>query len=146
MITNMKHIQAMIRNKGIKPTYQRLKILEYLLDSNEHPTVETIYRNMKNKIPTISKTTVYNTMNLFVEKGILNALSVTGTELRYDADISSHHHFLCKKCGKIYDINIDFGNFCNEKVIDGNQISEVQVYFKGICKKCLEKMVIRIKK
>ena len=139
MITNMKHIQTTIKDKGIKPTYQRLKILEYFTQTKKHPTVEMIYNNMKRVIPTISKTTVYNTMNSFVEKGILNALSVTGTELRYDANISPHHHFLCKKCGKLYDIQTKATDFYDKKVIDGNKIDEVHVYFKGICKKCLDK-------
>ncbi|MDA3872274.1 MAG: Fur family transcriptional regulator [Candidatus Marinimicrobia bacterium] len=135
----MKHIQTTIKDKGIKPTYQRLKILEYLIETKKHPTVEMIYNNMKRVIPTISKTTIYNTMNSFVEKGILNALSVTGTELRYDANISPHHHFLCKKCGKLYDIQTKATDFYDKKVIDGNKIDEVHVYFKGICKKCLDK-------
>ena len=139
MITNMKHIQTTIKDKGIKPTYQRLKILEYLIETKKHPTVEMIYNNMKKVIPTISKTTVYNTMNSFVEKGILNALSVTGTELRYDANTKPHHHLLCNKCGNIYDIYTNSFDFFDNKIIDGNKIDEVHVYFKGICKKCLEK-------
>lgn len=139
MITNMKHIKKELESKDIKPTYQRLCILEYLHANLIHPTVDVIYNKLINRIPTISKTTIYNTLKLFHEKGVVNELTISGIETRYDIITKDHNHFLCKKCGEIYDINIDFNDLCNKKMIDGNKIDEIQVYFKGICKKCLAK-------
>jgi len=140
MITNMKNIKNLIDDKGVKPTYHRIKILEYLVKHENHPTVDIIYEDIISDIPTISKTTVYNTLNLFVEHNLIKALNVTGTETRYDADNDIHHHFLCKKCGGIYNVNAICNFDCEDQsIIDGNEIHEIQSYFKGICKHCLEK-------
>ncbi len=140
MITNMKHIKKELIDQGIKPTYQRLCILEYLHDNLVHPTVDIIYNKLVNRIPTMSRTTIYNTLKLFSKMGIVNEITISGIETRYDINCEFHHHFLCKKCGKIYDV--DLTNPCfqmEQKKIDGHKIYEAQSYFKGICKKCLEK-------
>ena len=140
MITNMKHIKNKLEAKKVKPTYQRLCVLEYLEKNMNHPTAEMIYENISKRIPTMSKTTIYNTLNLFLENGLLHAVTITGTELRYDINTSSHHHFLCRKCGKIVDIEVKCP-FCDGEItqIDGNEIEEIHGYFKGICKECREK-------
>jgi len=140
MITNVKQLKIQLESKGIKPTYQRLCILEYLENNQNHPTAEMIYENISKRIPTMSKTTIYNTLNLFLEKGLIHAVTITGTEVRYDINTSSHHHFLCRKCGKIIDIDIECPFVKGETTqVDGNEIEEVHGYFKGICKECREK-------
>lgn len=136
----MKNIKKLIDNKGVKPTYHRIKILEYLLSHENHPTADTIFEDIIKEIPTVSKTTVYNTLNLFVKSNLVRSLTVTGTETRYDADMEGHHHFLCKQCGKIYNLQPDHEFNCFKgKTIDGNEIHEFHSYFKGICKDCLMK-------
>lgn len=57
-----------LKEHGIKPSYQRMKVFQYLVDNHNHPTVDMIYKALCPEIPTLSKTTVYNTLNLFVEK------------------------------------------------------------------------------
>jgi Fur family peroxide stress response transcriptional regulator len=139
MNTNMKHIVKLFQSKEIKPTVQRLRIFEYLSKEVNHPAVETIYENILKEIPTISKTTVYNTLNLFLEKRLISAVIITGTEIRYDIEVQPHHHFLCKKCGKI--INLDVHCPISDgkvNIVQGNLIEEVHGYFKGICKDCLK--------
>lgn len=140
MITDMKNIKKLIENKGVKPTFHRIKILEYLILHENHPTVDTIYEEIIKDIPTVSRTTVYNTLNLFVETNLIRSLNITGTETRYDAKTDSHHHFICKQCGAIYNIDIACSYACEEhQVIEGNEIHEVHSHFKGICKECLAK-------
>lgn len=124
--------------KGLKPTFQRLRILEYLQDHNNHPTVEMIYENLVRDIPTISRTTIYNTLNALGEKGIIHTITITGTETRYDFKSLPHHHFLCRRCGKVEDIDIACP-YMQKKRIGGHQIEELHGYFKGICKECLKK-------
>jgi Fur family peroxide stress response transcriptional regulator len=136
----MEKIKNRLENAGIKPTYQRLSVLEYLRDSKAHPTAEEIYEYLIKRIPTISLTTIYNTLNLFVEKGLVVTLTVTGAVVRYDYNIIPHHHFLCKRCGKIIDIDIECKFVRGETtIVSGNKIEEVHGYFKGICKECLER-------
>ena len=134
----MKQSKELLQTKGLKPTYQRLRILKYLEKHRTHPTVEMIYEDLFKEIPTISKTTIYNTLNALLEKGIIHAITITGTETRYDHRDSPHHHLLCKRCGKIIDIEIECP-YINRNEIDGHRIEEIHGYFKGICRECLKK-------
>jgi len=133
----MKIFKDLLLSKGIKPTFQRLKILEYMSENTKnHPTVEAIFEQLSKDIPTMSLTTVYNTLNTFLEKGLVSAVTITGTEARFDLITSSHHHFLCKECGKIIDINVECPFAMGEKSVSGHRIEEVCGYFKGFCQDC----------
>ena len=134
----MKRSKEILVGKGLKPTFQRLRILEYLQKHNNHPTVEMIYEDLVREIPTISKTTIYNTLNALVEKGIVCAITITGTESRYDFKSFPHHHFLCRRCGKVIDIDTECP-YVKKGQIGGHKIEELHGYFKGICKECLRK-------
>ncbi len=141
MITNMKETKNTLKKSGLKPTYQRLKVLEYLnKNKNDHATVEMIYATLTHEIPTISLTTVYNTLNAFLKKGLVSAVTITGTETRYDSITTHHHHFLCKRCGKIFNIDIQCPIMAGtNKISCGHKIEEVHGYFKGLCKDCIKK-------
>ena len=128
--------QALIERE-IKPTYQRIKILEYLEQNKNHATVDMIYAALCDKVPTLSKTTVYNTLDVFNKKGLVDVLTITGSESRYDYNTTPHHHFLCKQCGRIMDVNI-ICPYLEKMSMDGHKVEEVQSYFKGICKDCLK--------
>lgn len=141
VITNMEKLKTLLESRGLKPTFQRLTVLEYL-EKHEcrHPTAEMIYEALVARIPTISITTIYNTLSAFLEKGIITAETITGTEIRYDFTQTPHHHFLCTACGRIYDVEITCP-LSNDmkKTIDGHMIKEVHGYFKGVCRECCEK-------
>ncbi|MCD6363871.1 MAG: transcriptional repressor [Synergistetes bacterium] len=139
----MDSLKEILKRKGINPSYQRMKILEYLQGNKSHPTVDMIYRDLSSDIPTLSKTTIYNTLRLFAEKGMISCLVIEGNELRFDPNTSPHGHFLCTKCGAIYDIELD--KDCVERIrssasAKGHKVSELQITFRGICKACLEKL------
>ena len=140
MDIKMEQLKKILAADNIKPTYIRLKILNYLKRSKAHPTADMIYEYLLKEIPTISKMSVYNTLNIFSEKGIALSLTMTGTETRFDGDVSSHHHFLCEKCGKIIDLNIACKYF-SKGAVEGNRINELHGYFNGICKKCVKKTI-----
>lgn len=130
-----------LESKDIKPSIHRIKILEYLLNNHVHPSADTIYQAVVKELPTLSKTTVYNTLNLFVEKKIANAIVIEGNEIRYDVIEYSHGHFKCNICKNIIDFQIDEEKFGLEKL--GNiDINEIQFYIKGICEKCKDKQNI----
>jgi Fur family peroxide stress response transcriptional regulator len=139
-ITNMQRLKKLLKDKGLKPTYQRLKVLEYLdKHLNTHPTVEMIYEKLLRRIPTLSMTTIYNTLGAFLERGLVSAETITGTEIRYDLITEPHHHFLCKECGNIIDIDVKCSIAERKtKAINGHMIEEVHGYFKGICRECLK--------
>jgi Fur family peroxide stress response transcriptional regulator len=140
MISNLKQIKDILKKVALRPTYQRIKILETLHRFRyKHPTVEMIFSALKDELPVISMTTVYNTLNSMVEKNLLRALTITGVDFHYDPDITTHHHFYCTKCHKIYDINVGcYLDYDKKKNIAGHKIDEVHGYFKGICENCLK--------
>jgi len=138
MNTKLKQAKQVLEGKGLKPTYPRLKVLEYLQKHENHPTVDMIYEDLVKEIPTISKTTIYNTLNAFLEKGIVHSITITGTETRYDLEGCIHHHLLCKRCGKIIDLEIECP-YVDDEEIAGHRIEERHGYFKGICRECLKK-------
>lgn len=138
MVTNRKVSKELLQTSGLKPTYQRLRILEYLEKHKNHPTVEMMYKDLVREIPTISRTTIYNTLNSFLEKGIIDSITITGTETRYEYKIPPHHHFLCTRCGQVIDIDIKCP-YVEKEEFDGHRIKEIHGYFKGVCKDCLRK-------
>ena len=134
----LKKYVKLLKENSIKTTLQRLEILRYLEDHRTHPTADQIYSDLKEKNPSLSKTTVYNSLKIFKEHGIIQTLTISSSEIRYDFNCTMHHHFLCKKCGKIIDIDSSCPHI--EKIRkEGYQIDEAHGYFKGICKECLQK-------
>lgn len=127
----------MLVSRKVKPTFQRLVIMEYLLNNKTHPTADKVYSDMVKKIPTLSKTTVYNTLNTLTDEGLVVQIGITGTEARFDSTLENHHHFLCEKCGKIIDIDIKCPN-CRTESMEGHHIREIHGYFKGTCRNCLK--------
>jgi Fe2+ or Zn2+ uptake regulation protein len=128
----------LLKENNMKITPQRLIILEYLDTHMTHPTADKIFKNLKVKNPSLSKTTVYNSLESLKEHGLIQALTICGSEQRYDIDHGMHHHFLCKKCGKIIDIEMKCPNI-DKMIKSGHFVDEVHGYFKGTCENCLKK-------
>jgi len=125
----------LLKDHGIKITTQRLEILTYLDGHHTHPDAETIYSALKKKYPSLSRTTVYNSLEILKKNNLIQSLTISGSELRYDINHGLHHHFLCKECGVIFDIAIECPNM-NRIVAGGHHVEEVHGYFKGVCHTC----------
>jgi len=121
---------------GIKPSLQRIAVLKYLMEHYTHPTADSIFNDLYPFIPTLSKTTVYNTLKLLEEQGAIQTLSIDDKNLRYDADISPHAHFICKQCGSVHDIPLKDNTVLNNKDSQDFILTECQVYYKGYCMQC----------
>ena len=134
----MDKYKDLLMNYGISPSLHRINILKYLDQHRTHPTVDLIYQDLLKSIPTLSKTTVYNTLKTFTKKGIIFAISIFENESRYDFNIEPHAHFKCEICGSIFDLEKTVDLF-QKNMIDGHLIKQHHVYLKGICKNCLEK-------
>ncbi|MCH4147306.1 MAG: transcriptional repressor [Prevotella sp.] len=126
-------------DNGVRPSVQRLAIMEYLLTHFTHPTVEDVYQGLCNKIPTLSRTTVYNTLRLFSEHQAAQMITIDDHRVCYDGNTSPHVHFFCKQCGKVIDLFGEKAPMPNSRLIDGNFVDEVQLYYKGICSDCKKK-------
>lgn len=142
IITKMKLLQKRgegmgaketLINHNIRPSITRLEIMEYLLSVRTHPTVEEIYDYLLPKIPTLSKTTVYNTLKLFSEEGIIKLLTIDGAQVRADGFNDMHGHFLCTGCRKLFDFPL--GEIARE-CLEGFDVKTREVYYTGLCKNC----------
>ena len=125
-------------NRNIKPSYQRIRILEYLDNHRIHPTVDRIFIDLQKEIPTLSKTTIYNTLNIFMDAGLVRVITIEDNETRYDIDTSDHGHFKCDECGEIYDFQINIEDI-KPIGLSNFKITDKSVYFRGVCESCLNK-------
>lgn len=138
-MTAMYH--KMISDAGIRPSVQRVAIYAYLYENHSHPTVETLYDELSPKYPTLSRTTIYNTLKLFEEKSLVQSIQIEDDKLRYDCDTSEHVHFKCAKCGKVYDMfngaKIPMQT-CSLKALlpEGFTPHKTQTNIWGICSDC----------
>ena len=115
---------------NIKPSVQRIAIMDYLLAHKTHPSIDEIYLALCKDIPTLSKTTVYNTLKLFVEHGAALMLTIDEKNACFDGDTSLHAHFLCKKCGKIFDLPYSNEVKKVEQIdMNGFKVDEIHQYY-----------------
>jgi Fur family ferric uptake transcriptional regulator/Fur family peroxide stress response transcriptional regulator len=135
MNTKTKTIER-LQQFGIKPSLQRIAIMQYLMENLIHPSVDMIFNALHPAAPTLSKTTVYNTLKLFAEQGAILEINIDDRHVRYDANIMQHAHFKCKQCGCVHDLPIRDPKFANKKQINGFRITESQLYYKGYCPNC----------
>ncbi|NLN69299.1 MAG: transcriptional repressor [Chloroflexi bacterium] len=125
----------LLTRKGIRPSYQRIRIMAYLNQSERHPTVEDIFAALSLEIPSLSKATVYNTLHTLIEAGLVRVLNIEHDAQRYDPILENHGHFRCERCGQIFNFDIDMGQI-NTAGLQGFQIEKKDVYFSGLCPEC----------
>lgn len=136
MIETQEMIIDILKDKKITPSYTRIKIYDYLSKDMIHPTVDEIFMDLIKLLPTLSKTTVYNTLKLFVENNLIKAVNLHDNKMRYELVRSDHGHFKCDTCSKIYDIPIEI-NIHLPKELDGTIISDSDHLLIGTCSNCL---------
>lgn len=100
---NTKRLISKLREEGYKVTPQRLAICELALSSKDHPTADQIHHEIMKKYPTISLATVYQTLHLLTDMGLLQELGFSDKSSRYDSNTSPHINVICPKCEDIYD-------------------------------------------
>ncbi|GHU94744.1 transcriptional repressor [Bacteroidia bacterium] len=125
-----------LQKHSIKPSAHRIAIMGYMMQHYTHPHVDEIFGALSPHYPTLSKTTVYNILQLLEQQGVIIQVDIDKKNTRYDADIVPHAHFMCRQCGKVYDLAIKEKNTIFAKKKAGFVIAEQQVYYKGYCKDC----------
>lgn len=120
---------------------QREAIKEYLSQTKEHPTADTVYMNIRNSYPNISLGTVYRNLNLLAERGEILKINCQDGSDRFDWNSKPHYHFLCKGCGKILDLEMEPIDHIN-KIAGAGFTGKVEghvTYFYGHCSVCSKK-------
>nr|WP_321466456.1 Fur family transcriptional regulator [uncultured Desulfobulbus sp.] len=134
----LRHFEQICKDAGLKLTHQRLVIYTDLLQSQDHPSAEALYRRLEKKLPTLSLDTVYRTLATFEKLGLVHRLETVASQARYEALGVRHHHFLCDGCGQVFDFF--WPSFDNvrlpESLDEIGEVDRTSVVVHGICAAC----------
>lgn len=130
-------IYEKLKEYHIRPSRQRVFIYKNLAERDDHPTAEMIFNDLKDRIPSLSKTTIYNTMKLFEEHGLVQTIQVDGIESRFDFKRDNRAYAYCKNCKKMWNQPLD--SYIVEDIeVPGLEVEDTIVIFNGICDECRE--------
>ncbi len=138
---SVDELRDICRQAGIKLTPQRLEIFKAISSAQDHPSAEILYERLKKRMPTISLDTIYRTLNTFEKLGLIKRVQLLNDQARFDADMESHHHFICTRCKKIIDFK--WPDFDSTKLPENikafGKVYGQQAELRGICRQCLKK-------
>ncbi len=131
-----------VRDAGLKLTPQRLAILQFMAGNHTHPTAHAVYQQLLPRFPTMSQTTVYNTLQTLVDLGLIHELGEAGDDaIHYDADPAPHINLICTSCGKIVDLDEPNAMPSMEAIgtQSGFDIRGARLVYYGLCPACRRK-------
>lgn len=127
----MQTVIETLKQFGIQPTPQRIAVAEFVLQTNTHPTADEVWAEVRDRCPTLSRATVYNTLHLFAEKGLLRTQPLKEGVAVFDAHVKPHHHFVDEETGKVYDVPWDAVSVTGEESLTEFEIRDYQVVLRG---------------
>ena len=117
---------------------QRKMIYDALCCTNEHPTADVIYRELREECPRLSLATVYRNLTQLCDAGMARRLRVNGSPDRFDANTCPHYHFCCEKCGEVSDVALPKNVLETLMALDnGCEVYDCDVIFYGVCAECV---------
>jgi Fur family peroxide stress response transcriptional regulator len=133
--------KAASRRAGVKLTHQRLEIFAEVARSGDHPDAEAVYRGVRQRVPTVSLDTVYRTLWLLIDLGVLSTLGPPRERVRFDANLRAHHHFVCTHCGLARDFySPAFDALKVPAVVKAwGRVDRLVVEVRGRCTRCAKK-------
>jgi len=138
----IEEFERLCRGHGLPLTVQRRTVFEAILDMEDHPTADQIYDRIKNRVPGISRTTVYRILDTLVRIGVIRRICHHMAAARFDPKTYQHHHLVCMHCEQIIDIEDQRLNRIEAPDVRryGFKISDYHIHFQGICSRCRSKM------
>jgi len=121
----------MLRDHGVQPSAQRLAVAEYVLATSDHPSADQVWAVVKKRMPVLSRATVYNTLHLFVDKGLLRQYVLAEGRIVFDPKVEAHHHLIDDATGTIHDVPWDALRVSNVEGLSGFKVREYQVVLRG---------------
>ena len=125
-----------LHDAGLKTTPQRIAIMQTLFRLRQHPTADELYVEVSKQLPGLSPTTIYNTLETFVEKGMIKRIKTDAGVMRYDDIIESHHHMYCSFSDRIedyFDPELDelLKDYFEKKKIEGFTVNDIRLQLMG---------------
>lgn len=136
----MDRFVRVMRDSGTRLTHQRMEIFREVASSGDHPDADTILRQVRKRMPTVSHDTVYRTLWMLNDMGLITTLGLQRGRVRFDANVTSHHHFFCTSCGRVEDFY--YSQFDDlkvpEEVCEMGDVATTHVQLRGLCARCRE--------
>ena len=130
-------VVQVLKSKGLRVTPQRFSVYANLLSRTDHPTVEQLLTDLNQELPVSSKATVYSSLQALREVGLVREVLLEEGVSRYDAKMDPHHHFRCRNCGAIEDLDWELFPMNDLKTLrPGLQAEKYEVTVHGLCDRC----------
>ena len=134
----LDRFRSAARDAGLKLTHQRLEVFREVASSLEHPDAESVFRAVRKRVPTVSIDTVYRALWMLTDLGLITTLGRRRENVRFDANLDQHHHYVCVRCGLTRDFE------CAElgalrvpvSIQDLGRVITTQVEVRGVCSRC----------
>lgn len=126
-----QQVATLLRERGIQPSAQRVAVARYVLFTREHPTADRVWDEVRKDFPVISRATVYNTLNLFVDNELLQSPQLDDGAAVFDANTAPHHHFVDVETGEVADIPIDQLRVEGVHELEGFDVDSFTVVVRG---------------
>jgi len=139
MIHSAKNqLEESMQHAGRRLTPQRREVLEVLLSQRDHPTAVEVFLRVKSRIPSISLATVYNCLETLVKSGLVRQVNVERDASRYCPNLQEHSHFICEKCGKVFDIPLQPQAKPESvwQIPKGFKLTSFETTMRGTCSHC----------
>jgi len=120
-----------LRRRGIQPSAQRVAVANFVLETSAHPSAEQVWARARRSLPVLSRATVYNTLNLFVKKGLLRQHVLAEGRVVFDPRTDRHHHFIDEATGAIHDVPWNALEVRNLRSLAGFEVRDYQVVMRG---------------
>ncbi len=126
------------RRRGLRVTEQRREIFKTVASSHSHPSAEDVFAVVREKMANVSLDTVYRTLASLADMELILRVGTAYKE-RFDGDLRPHAHFICSKCGEVYDIFYDKKNMMLplREAFSFGDVRQICLQYKGSCKKCM---------
>lgn len=135
----VERLRAEARRRRLRLTPQRDVLLRVLAGFTHHPTADELYRRVRTHMPSVSPATVYRNVQTLVGAGVISKLERAGGPVRYDANLDEHHHFICERCRRVFDVylrDVSWRAQPRTSGIAGARVSSCQIHLHGVCASC----------
>ena len=134
----LDRLKSAVRSAGVKLTHQRLEVFREVASSLEHPYAEAVFRAVRRRVPTLSIDTVYRTLWMLNDLGLITTLGPRRESVRFDANLDHHHHYVCVRCGLARDfVSADLDAIGIPDAVRAlGRVVATQVEVRGVCRRC----------
>lgn len=141
-LSKIEQFERLCREQGLPVTVQRRAVMEALAGRQDHPTADQIFEVVRERVPGISRTTVYRILETFVRIGVARKVSHPGAAARFETEMGRHHHLLCLQCGRMTDlVNGALDSIPISAIqVSGFELTDYSIQFRGTCSACARKV------